>query len=59
MAVKTELMTVANLAKDLGVPQAKLARRIKEEHVAPDEVKRGCSYFSKPRIVGMRSKLGV
>ncbi len=52
-------MTVANLAKALGVPQAKLARRIKEEHVAPDEVKRGCSYYSKTRVEGMRSKLGV
>lgn len=59
MAVQTELMTVANLAKALGVPQAKLARRIKEEHIAPDEVKRGCSYYSKPRIEGMRSKLAV
>lgn len=59
MAVKTDLMTVANLAKALGVPQAKLARRIKDEHVAPDEVKRGCSYYSKPRIEGMRSKLAV
>lgn len=52
-------MTVANLAKALGVPPAKLARRIKEERVAPDEVKRGCSYFSKVRVEGMRSKLGV
>lgn len=59
MAVQTELMTVANLAKALGVPQAKLARRIKEEHVTPDEVKRGCSYYSKARVEGMRSKLGV
>lgn len=59
MAIKTELMTVANLAKALGVPPAKLARRIKEERVAPDEVKRGCSYFSKVRVEGMRSKLGV
>lgn len=59
MAVKTELMTVANLAKALGVPQAKLARSIKDEHVAPDEVKRGCSYYSKARIEGMRSKLAV
>lgn len=59
MAVKTELLTVANLAKELGVPQAKLARRIKEEHVAPDEIKRGCSYYSKARVEGMRTKLGV
>lgn len=59
MAVQTELMTVANLAKALGVPPAKLARRIKEEHVAPDEVKRGCSYYSKARVEGIRSKLGI
>ena len=59
MAVETELMTVANLAKALGVPQAKLARRIKEEHVTPDEVKRGCSYYSRARIEEMRAKLDV
>ena len=59
MAVSTERMTVANLAKAMGVPQAKLAKRIKEEKIAPDEVKRGCSYYSKPRIEGMRAKLGV
>lgn len=59
MAISTDLMTVANLAKAMGVPQAKLARRLKEEHVTPDEVKRGCSYYSRPRIEGLRPKLGV
>ena len=59
MAVSTDLMTVANLAKAMGVPPAKLSKRLKEEHIAPDEVKRGCSYYSRPRIEGMRPKLNI
>ncbi len=58
-AGKQELLTVAKLAEAWGVPKTALAKRLKEERVAPDLVKAGCSYYSPPRIQKMRRKLGV
>ena len=59
MAVATDLMTVAKLAEAMGVPKSALAKGIKAEKVEPDQVKAGCSYYSRHRIEGMRRKLGV
>ena len=59
MAVATDLMTVAKLAEAMGVPKSALAKQIKAEKVEPDQVKAGCSYYSRQRIEGMRRKLGV
>ena len=59
MAVTTDLMTVAKLAEAMGVPKAKLQKSLKAKAVQPDQVKAGCSYFSRGRIESMRSKLEV
>ncbi len=58
--VKTqELLTVAKIAAAWGVPKAKLAKRLKEEQVQPDQVKAGCSYFDVARLEAMRHRLEV
>lgn len=54
-----ELLTVAKIAEAWGVPKAKLAKRLKEEKVAPDHVKAGCSYFDVGRLAAMRKQLAV
>jgi len=59
MAQTAELLTVAKLADAWGVPKAKLGRRLKEEHVEPDLVKAGCSYYSAARLQGLRPRLKV
>jgi hypothetical protein len=59
MAQTTELLTAAKLADAWGVPKAKLSRRLKEEHVEPDLVKAGCSYYDLAKVEKLRTKLKV
>ena len=56
-AITTNLLTVAKLAAAWGVPKAKLAKRIKEEKIQPDQVKAGCSYYDAARLAAVRAKL--
>lgn len=59
MAKTAELLTAAKLADAWGVPKAKLSRRLKEEHVQPDLVKAGCSYYDPAKVRKLRPKLKV
>lgn len=54
-----ELLTAAKLADAWGVPKAKLSRRLKEEHVEPDLVKAGCSYYDVAKVEKLRTKLKI
>ena len=56
-ATTTNLLTVAKLADAWGVPKAKLAKRIKEEKIAPDRIKAGCSYYDAARLAAFKAKL--
>lgn len=58
--IKTqELLTVAKIAAAWDVPKARLAKRLKEEGVEPDQVKAGCAYFDVARLEAMRERLDV
>lgn len=59
MARKAELLTVSKLADAWGIPKARLGRRLKEEHVEPDLVKAGCSYYSPVKLQKLRPRLEV
>lgn len=59
MAQTAEMLTVAKLADAWGVPKAKLSQRLKEEHVQPDLVKAGCSYYDSSKVKRLRPKLKV
>ena len=59
MTKTVELLTAAKLADAWGVPKAKLCRRLKEEHVQPDLVKAGCSYYDASKVAKLRPKLKV
>ena len=59
MTKTVELLTAAKLADAWGVPKAKLSRRLKEEHVRPDLVKAGCSYYDVTKVERLRPKLKV
>ncbi|HET9672658.1 MAG TPA: hypothetical protein VFQ40_07395 [Actinomycetota bacterium] len=59
MAKTGELLTAAKLADAWGVPKATLSRRLKEEHVQPDLVKAGCSYYDVSKVQKLRQKLKV
>lgn len=41
-----EMYSAGKLAKKLGVSQGKLKKIIEAEDIEPDEVKRGCKYYS-------------
>ena len=42
-----ELYTAGKLAEKLGVSQGKVKKIIEAENIEPDEVKRGCKYYSE------------
>jgi hypothetical protein len=41
-----EMYTAGKLAEKLGVSQGKVKKVIEAEKIEPDEVKRGCKYYS-------------
>ncbi len=54
-----DLLTAAKLAEAWGMPKVALSKRLKEQKVEPDLVKRGCSYYSRTRLEKMRGKLDL
>jgi hypothetical protein len=42
-----EMYTAGKLAEKLGVSQGKVKKVIEAENIEPDEVKRGCKYYSE------------
>jgi hypothetical protein len=54
-----EMYTAAKLAEKLGVSQGKVKKISKAENIEPDEVKRGCKYYSEAtaeKIKGLLAK---
>ena len=51
------LTTVAKVSKETGVPAGAIRKALKEAKVEPDEVKAGCSYYDKGRIIHIIKKL--
>ncbi len=54
---KTKLITAGNIAKELGVSEAKVKRAIKELGIKP-EAKRGvCNYYSRNALTKVKGAL--
>ena len=53
----TDLMTAANIAKDLGVSDAKVKKAIKELGLEPDAKKGVCSYYGEPARAKIKKQL--
>ena len=58
-AGKGDMMTAAQMAKEWGVPAADLKRRLKESGIQPDQVRCGCSYYSRAKLGELRKKLKI
>lgn len=52
---KPELLTAGNIAKTLGVPDAKVKIAIKTLGIKPAEKKKVCSYYSKDAVARIKS----
>ncbi len=54
---KSDLLTAGNIAKTLGVPDAKVKNAIKTLGIKPTAKKGVCSYYSKESIPKIKSAL--
>jgi hypothetical protein len=52
-----EMYTAAKLAEKLGVSQGKVKKVIEAANIEPDEVKRGCKYYSEATANKVRALL--
>lgn len=52
-----EMYTAGKLAEKLGVSQGKVKKIIEAENIEPDEVKRGCKYYSEATAEKIRGLL--
>ncbi len=52
-----EMHTVAKLAEALGISQGKVKKIIAAEEIEPDEVKRGCKYYSEETAARIKALL--
>ena len=53
-----DLLTAGNIAKQLGVSDAKVKKAIKELGLEPDAKKGVCSYFGKAAVAKIEKQLG-
>lgn len=58
MAETADLMTAAKIAQAWGVPKGRVDKLVKEQHLQPDAVKAGCSYYSLSRLAKLRPQAG-
>ncbi|MDZ7289673.1 MAG: hypothetical protein ONB44_10815 [candidate division KSB1 bacterium] len=54
---KTNLMTTGNMAKELGVSDAKIKKVIKELGIKPEAKKGVCSYYSRSALAKIKAAL--
>jgi hypothetical protein len=54
---KSNLMTAGNIAKTLGVPDAKVKKAIAALGIKPDAKKGVCSYYSNEALTKIKSSL--
>ncbi len=52
-----EMYTAGKLAQKLGVSQGKVRKVIEAENIEPDEVKRGCKYYSEATAAKIKAVL--
>jgi ribosomal protein L30E len=52
-----EVYTAGKLAEKLGVSQGKVKKVIEAENIEPDEVKRGCKYYSEATAAKIKAVL--
>jgi hypothetical protein len=52
-----EMYTAGKLAEKLGVSQGKVKKVIEAENIEPDEVKRGCKYYSEATVAKIKAVL--
>jgi ribosomal protein L30E len=52
-----EMYTAGKLAEKLGVSQGKVKKVIEAENIEPDEVKRGCKYYSEATAAKIKAVL--
>jgi ribosomal protein L12E/L44/L45/RPP1/RPP2 len=52
-----EMYTAAKLAEKLGVSQGKVKKVIEAANIEPDEVKRGCKYYSEATLKKVKALL--
>lgn len=57
-AEQGDLVTAGNLAKELGVSDAKVKKAIKELGIEPDAKKGVCAYYGKAAVAKIRKHLG-
>ena len=60
MAAKTEkaeLLTAGNIAKELGAPDAKVKKALKELGIEPAAKKAGCSYYGRDAVARVKGAL--
>lgn len=55
--VKTDLMTSGNIAKALGVSDAKVKKAIKDLKIKPDAKKGVCNYYSRGALAKIKTAL--
>lgn len=55
--VKTDLMTSGNIAKALGVSDAKVKKAIKDLKIKPDAKKGVCNYYSRGALAKLKTAL--
>jgi hypothetical protein len=55
---KTDVLTAGNIAKELGVPDAKVKKAIQELKIKPAAKKGVCSYYSKDTVAKIKKALG-
>jgi len=53
-----EMLSAGKWAKELGVPEAKFKKAIKEAGVQPDAKKGACAYYSRKTAEKMVKKAG-
>jgi len=54
---KTELMTAANIARELGASDNKVKKVIKELGIKPEAQKGVCSYYSRDAVAKIKAAL--
>ncbi len=54
---KTDLVTAGNIAKELGISDAKIKKVIKELEIKPDAKKGVCNYYAKGNVEKIKGAL--
>lgn len=56
--MEEEVLTAGAIAKELGVPDAKVKKAIKQLAIEPAAKKGCCSYYGRPSVAAIKAALG-